>query len=177
VNVTSWHFLHLLVFRAEVHRSRSPHQIPKAQLPNHFIFNSKRKTSCRTSRSGFLPFFSLPLLIHIPLYPQVVPFTCNLFLLAFSASVTPNLPSCLLFATSYFTRRLFEVYRVKMVADLLVYHPTVAHYLRFVATTGTAPFSLGPFFPVIYRSKVAFDALFGISSSNHQPPCSGRIMN
>ena len=24
-----------------------------------------------------------------------------------------------------------------MVADALVYHPTVAHYLKFVATTGT----------------------------------------
>lgn len=24
-----------------------------------------------------------------------------------------------------------------MVADALVYHPAVAHYLRFVATTGT----------------------------------------
>ena len=27
---------------------------------------------------------------------------------------------------------------LKMVADALVYHPTVAHYLRFVATTGTS---------------------------------------
>ena len=26
----------------------------------------------------------------------------------------------------------------KMVADAVVYHPTVAHYLRFVATTGTS---------------------------------------
>jgi hypothetical protein len=25
----------------------------------------------------------------------------------------------------------------KMVADALVYHPTVSHYLKFVATTGT----------------------------------------
>jgi hypothetical protein len=24
-----------------------------------------------------------------------------------------------------------------MVADALIYHPTVAHYLKFVATTGT----------------------------------------
>lgn len=28
-----------------------------------------------------------------------------------------------------------------MVADALVYHPTVAHYLRFVATTGQAHIS------------------------------------
>ena len=28
-----------------------------------------------------------------------------------------------------------------MVADALVYHPTIAHYLRFVATTGIFPFS------------------------------------
>jgi len=27
-----------------------------------------------------------------------------------------------------------------MVADALVYHPAVAHYLRFVATTGMYPY-------------------------------------
>ena len=29
-----------------------------------------------------------------------------------------------------------------MVADALIYHPTVAHYLKFVATTGMLPISL-----------------------------------
>lgn len=27
-----------------------------------------------------------------------------------------------------------------MVADALIYHPSVAHYLKFVATTGTSTF-------------------------------------
>ena len=28
---------------------------------------------------------------------------------------------------------------VTMVADALIYHPTVTHYLKYVATTGTSP--------------------------------------
>lgn len=31
-----------------------------------------------------------------------------------------------------------------MVADALIYHPTVAHYLRFVATTGELPLAQIP---------------------------------
>ena len=35
---------------------------------------------------------------------------------------------------------------ITMVADALVYHPTVAHYLKYVATTGTSPVWLLPFY-------------------------------
>jgi hypothetical protein len=31
-----------------------------------------------------------------------------------------------------------------MVADALIYHPTVSHYLKFVATTGVPPLPLLP---------------------------------
>ena len=32
-----------------------------------------------------------------------------------------------------------------MLADALIYHPTVAHYLRYVATTGKCPSVNEPF--------------------------------
>jgi hypothetical protein len=38
-----------------------------------------------------------------------------------------------------------------MVADALVYHPSVAHYLKFVATTGMVSFS-SSYFNVYNRS-------------------------
>jgi hypothetical protein len=43
----------------------------------------------------------------------------------------------------------------KMVADALIYHPTVSHYLKFVATTGTYTLTLRSQAPSIHPSPSA----------------------
>lgn len=44
---------------------------------------------------------------------------------------------------------------INMVADAVVYHPTVAHYLRFVATSGTFIFHLQATTPLIWFFSLA----------------------
>lgn len=43
----------------------------------------------------------------------------------------------ILFALIFAVFSLTSLRSVKMVADAVIYHPTVAHYLKYVATTGT----------------------------------------
>lgn len=64
---------------------------------------------------------------------QIISFQlcCGIYLLSYLITTTPSLR----IDTNILEAGVARANRATMVADALVYHPSVAHYLRFVATT------------------------------------------